>query len=152
MQDGWSAPAMPLTAKQIYERYNVQISPQKLGAFRAAQRRAAGPPFRMSIEYPPPVLTPEEEAEALAQAEYDDDMGNFGMEPGTYTVLGALTLDNAKIEAERLWRTEPHDGAIGYAIWSQDWSCKHSFYLDDDRKRIDNDGRKEMALEDVRTG
>jgi hypothetical protein len=56
-----------MTAKEIYERYDVQISPQKLGALRAAQRRAKGPPYRMTIEFPRPVLPEEEEAAELAQ-------------------------------------------------------------------------------------
>jgi hypothetical protein len=116
------------TAKEIHERYNVRISPQRLGAFRAAQRRAKGPPFRMAIEYPLPVLTPAEEAEALAQAEYDDEMGNFAWEPGTYIVLHAQNAEDAKAEAERIWHTEPRGAdAIGYVLCSRDWRHVYSF-------------------------
>jgi hypothetical protein len=144
---------MPLTAKQIHERYNVQISPQKLGGFRAAQRRADGPPFRLSIEYPPPILAPEEEAEALARAEYDDNLGNYEWEPGTYTVLRAQNVEDAKVEAERIWHTVAHgDDAIGYTIGSHDWRCVHSLYLDGRGEGFDNQAGKEIAIDNVRTG
>jgi hypothetical protein len=131
-----------LTAKEIFEQYNVEISPQRLGAFRRQQRVNAGPPFRYSLSFPPPVLTPEEEAEALAQAEYDDDMGILGRdedEEGCVR-LAAQDLDGAKAEAEHLWQTEPHEGALGYAIYSRDWGCRHVY-------RIDN----VVILTDVRT-
>jgi hypothetical protein len=144
---------MSLTAKEIYERYNVEISPQKLGAFRAEQRRAAGPPFRMAIEYPPPILTPEEEAEALARAEYDDNLGNYEWEPGTYTILRAQNVEDAKAEAERIWHTVARgDDAIGYTIGSHDWRCVHSFYLDGRGEGGDNHAGKEIAIDDVRPG
>ena len=138
---------MAMTAREIYETYNVKISPQKLGAFRAASRRAAGPPFRMVIAYPPPVLTPEEEEEALAQAEYNDDMGII-VEPDIYTVLDAQSVEDAKAEAEQIWQARPNDGAIGYAILSRDWSCKHVFYLNNDELQNDT----EAARQDVRAG
>jgi hypothetical protein len=41
---------------------------EKLGAFRRWSRRKSGPPFRYSLSYPPPAMTPEEDAEALARA------------------------------------------------------------------------------------
>jgi hypothetical protein len=117
---------MKMTAKEIYDRYNVQISPQKLGALRAAQRRAKGPPYRMTIEFPRPVLTEEEEAAALAQAEHDDIMGNFGFNPEDYTTLRAQNAEDAKREAEERWRRRHPADAIGYDIWRADWSCPHS--------------------------
>jgi hypothetical protein len=110
-------------------------SAHKGSVFSARQRRAKGPPFRMTIEYPLPVLAPAEEAEALAQAEYDDDMGNFAWEPGTYIVLHAQNAEDAKAEAERIWHTEPHGAdAIGYVICSRDWSHVYSFRLDGSRR------------------
>jgi hypothetical protein len=80
------------------------------------------------------VLTPEEEAEELAQAEYEDDMGILGCgddEEGCVR-LAAQNVDDAKAEAEHLWQTEPHEGAIGYAVYSRDWSCKHAYHVDRD--------------------
>src|SRR5271154_1609576 len=71
-------PKEPLTAAQIFEIYNVKISPQMLGAMRRRSRLNAGPPFWYAVHYPPPLLTAEEEAEMLAQAEYEDDMGILG--------------------------------------------------------------------------
>jgi len=44
-------------------------------------RKLRGPPYRMTIAYPLPPLSKEEEAAALAQAEYDDIMGNFEPDP-----------------------------------------------------------------------
>jgi hypothetical protein len=114
-----------MTAKEIYDRYNVQISPQKLGALRAAQRRAEGLPFH-DDRVSRPVLTEEEEAAALAQAEHDDIMGNFGFDPEDYTTLRAQNAEDAKREAEERWRRRPHDDAIGYDIWRANWSCAHS--------------------------
>jgi hypothetical protein len=46
------------------------------------------------------VLTKEEEAAALAQAEYDDIMGNFELDPEDYTILRAQNIEDAKREAE----------------------------------------------------
>lgn len=121
-----------LTAKQMLEIYNVEISPQKLGAFRRKMRRDAGPPFRFSFQYAPRALSAEEEAEWAAQAEYEDDMGILGRpdDGEGYTVLEARNLEDAKVEAERMWQTEPHEGAIGYSICSRDWSSKYSFHVD----------------------
>lgn len=85
-----------------------------------------GPPYRMTIEFSPPVLTKEEEAAELAQAEYDDDMGNFAFDPECYTTLCAQNVENAKREAEARWRSRPPDDAIGYAIWRADWGCVYS--------------------------
>ncbi len=91
-------------------------------------RRLSGPPYKMTIEFPPPVLTDEEEAAALAQAEYDDDMGNFGLPEGSYTELRAQTKEDARAEANHIWRTQPHDdNATGYTIWRADWGCVHPF-------------------------
>jgi len=125
------APKEPLTAAQVFEIYNVKISPQMLGAMRRRSRLNAGPPFRYAVHYPPPLLTGEEEAVMLAQAEYEDDTGILGRgddEEGCIR-LAAQTLEDAKAEAEWLWQTEPHEGAIGYSICSRDWSSKHVFYL-----------------------
>jgi len=118
-----------LTAEQVSSRYNVEISPQQLGAMRRQRREAKGPPFRYTLEYPPAVLTAGEEAEALAQAASDDEAGIVGAEEGTYSVLNAQTLEAAKNEAERLWCNELHEGAIGYAIHSADWSCRDAYYV-----------------------
>jgi len=118
------------TAREVSEYVGIEISPQWLGAYRRKLRCNAGPPFRFELSYPPPVLTPEEEAEELAQAEHDDEMGLYGIPDDDNkgcTVLDAQNLEDAKSAAERLWLTEPHDGAIGYAIFSRDWSCKHAF-------------------------
>jgi hypothetical protein len=62
----------------------------------AEGRRLRGPPYRMTIEYPSPVLTEEEEAAALAQAEYDDITGNFEPDPEYYIILRAQNLEDAK--------------------------------------------------------
>jgi hypothetical protein len=88
-------------------------------------RRGHGPPYRMTIEFPPPVLTEEEEAAELAQAEYEDDMG-IERDPETYTILRAQNAEDAKREAEERWRRRCPAGAIGYDIWQADWSCAHS--------------------------
>lgn len=135
----------PLTARQIFEQFNVELSPQQLGAMRRQQRKVKGPPFRYVLEYAPAVLTAEEAADALAQAEddeeayiggivdplalaeADDETEIVGAQEGTYSVLSAQTLEDAKDEAERLWSDEPHEGAIGYAICSSDWSCRHVY-------------------------
>jgi hypothetical protein len=66
-------------------------------------RRLGGPPYRMTIEFPLPPLTKEEEADALAQAEYEDDTG-IERDPETYTVLRAQNAKDAKREAEDRWR------------------------------------------------
>jgi len=91
----------------------------------AEGRRGQGPPYRMTIELPAPVLTEEEEAEALAQAEYEDDMG-IERDPETYTILRAQNLEDAKREAEERWQRRPQGGAIGYDIWQANWTCAHS--------------------------
>jgi hypothetical protein len=117
---------MMTTPEAIYERYSVRISQEQLDAFRELQRRAEGLPFRMTIEYPRPVLTEEEEAAALAQAEHDDIMGNFGFDPEDYRTLRAQNAEDAKREAEERWRRRHPAGAIGYDIWRADWSCAHS--------------------------
>jgi hypothetical protein len=91
----------------------------------AEGRRLRGPPYRMTIEYLPPVLTKEEEAAALAQAEYEDDMG-IERDPETYTILRAQNVEEAKRGAEEHWRCRPPDDAIGYDIWRANWSCAHS--------------------------
>ena len=91
----------------------------------AEGRRRRGPPYRMTIEYPLPVLTEKEEAAALAQAEYEDDMG-IERDPETYTILRAQNPEGAKRGAEERWRSRPHgDGAIGYAIWRANWTSLH---------------------------
>jgi hypothetical protein len=69
---------MMMTPEEICERYSVRISQEQLDEFRELRRRAEGPPFRMTIEFPRPVLTEDEEAAALAQAEHDDIMGISG--------------------------------------------------------------------------
>jgi len=59
-------------------------------------------------------------------------MGNFGLPEGSYIELRAQTKENALAEADRIWRTEPHDDtATGYAIWRADWGCVHSFQVDE---------------------
>ena len=99
----------------------------------AEGRKLRGPPYRMMIEFPLPPLTKEEEAAALAQAEYDDIMGNFEPDPEDYTILRARNAENAKREAEERWRSRPHDDdAIGYAVWPADWCCVHSVRVDRD--------------------
>ena len=63
-------------------------------------------------------------------------MGNFGLPEGSYIELRAQTKENALAEADRIWRTFPHDdNATGYAIWRADWGCVHSF-------RIHENGRQ----------
>jgi hypothetical protein len=96
----------------------------------AIGRKLRGPPYRMTIEFPRPVLTEEEEAAALAQAEYDDIMGNFGFDPEDYTTLRAQNAEDAKREAEERWRRRHPADAIGYDIWRADWSCMHSVRVD----------------------
>jgi hypothetical protein len=125
---------MTMTPQEIYERYNVRISQEQLDEFRELRRRAEGPPFRMTIEYPRPVLTEEAEAAELAQAEHDDIMGNFGFDPEDYMTLRAQNADDAKREAEERWcsRQQPAD-AIGYDIWRADWSGVYSFRVGKDR-------------------
>jgi hypothetical protein len=91
----------------------------------AEGRKLRGPPYRMTIEYPPPLLTEEEEAAELAQAEYDDDMG-IERDPETYTILRAQNAEDAKREAEERWRSRRPDDAIGYAIWRADWCHVHT--------------------------
>jgi hypothetical protein len=83
-------------------------------------RKGYGPPYRMTIEYPPPVLTEEEAAQALAQAEYEDDMGIY-RDPETYTILRAQNADDAMREADDRWRRRRNDDAIGYDIWRANW-------------------------------
>jgi hypothetical protein len=79
----------------------------------------------MTIEYALPVLTEEEEAAALARAEYEDDTG-IERGPETYTILRAQNAEDAKREAEERRRSRPHgDGAIGYAIWRANWTSLH---------------------------
>ena len=136
VQPKCSEPKKPLTAKQVLDIYNVKVSPQQLGALRRKSRLNAGPPFRYTLHYPPPVLTPEEEAEALAQAEYEDAMGILcrgedGDNDPDVTVLRAQNLEDAKAEAAHLWRTQPHENAVGYSVCSRDWSSKHVHYVDD---------------------
>ena len=103
-----------LTAKQMLETYHVKISPQRLGAMRRKSRLNAGPPFRYGLSYPPPVRSEEEWAELEAEAE----------------LLAARDLEDAKSEAEWLWQNRPHEGAIGYAVYSRDWGCRHDFHID----------------------
>jgi hypothetical protein len=72
-------------------------------------------------------------------------MGLYGIpddDEGGCTVLEAQNLEDAKVEAERLWQAEPHESAIGYAIYSRDWSCRHAY-----RVCLDN----VVMLGDVRT-
>jgi hypothetical protein len=96
----------------------------------AEGRRGQGPPYRMTIEYPPPVLTEKEEAEALAQAEYEDDMG-IERDPETYTILRAQNPEDAIREAEGRWHSRPHgDDAIGFAIWRANWTSLHIVRVD----------------------
>jgi hypothetical protein len=101
--------------------YAPGITQRELDDMRARRRAGEGPPFRMTIEYPPPTLTPEEEAAALAQAQHDDEVGDFGAEEGTYVTLRAQTEDDAIAEAGMLWRDGDHDDALGYAVWRNDW-------------------------------
>jgi hypothetical protein len=91
----------------------------------AEGRRGQGPPYRMTIEFPSPARTEEEEAEALAQAEYEDDIG-IERDPETYTILRAQNPEDAIREAEERWRRRPPDDAIGYDIWRANWTCAHS--------------------------
>jgi hypothetical protein len=95
-------------------------------------RRGHGPPYRMTIEYPPPVLTEEEEAEALAQAQYEDDVG-IERDPETYTILRAQNAEDARQEAEDRWQRRPPDDAIGYDIWQANWYGVYSFRIEKDR-------------------
>ena len=88
-------------------------------------RKGYGPPYRMTIEFPPPARTKEEEAAWLAQAEYEDDMG-IERDPGTYTILHAQNAEDAMREAEDQWCRRPHDDAIGYDIWRANWYLLHS--------------------------
>jgi hypothetical protein len=62
----------------------------------------------MTIEYPSPTLTPEEEAAALVPAQHDDEVGDFGAEEGTYVTLRAQTEGDAIAEAGMLWRDGDH--------------------------------------------
>ena len=120
-----------LTAKQMLETYHVKISPQRLGAMRRKSRLNAGPPFRYGLSYPPPVRSEEEWAELEAEAELRDDMGLLGDDDdGDCIVLAARNLEDAKSEAEWLWQNRPHEGAIGYAVYSRDWGCRHDFHID----------------------
>jgi hypothetical protein len=91
----------------------------------AEERSLRGPPYRMTIAFPLPPLSKEEEAAALAQAEHDDIMG-IERDPETYTILRAQNIEDAKLEAEERWRCRPHDNAIGYDTWRANWSCVHS--------------------------
>src|ERR1700722_1525866 len=106
-----TAPKLKPTAKQVSEFVGIRISPQWLGAYRRKLRLNAGPPFRFSLSYPPPVLSAEELAEGLARAEYEDDMGILGGDDDDdddgegYVVLDAQNLEDAKAEAERRWQT-----------------------------------------------
>ena len=120
------------TAKQILAEYGVKISPQKLGAFRRQRRIAEGPPYRMTIELPSEELTAAEEAERLALAEYNDDMGIVGLPEGGYIKLKAQTPEDARREALGVWRSQPEKEAIGYAICRRDWGCIYSYYSDRD--------------------
>jgi hypothetical protein len=136
----------PRTAKEVSEFVGITISPQYLGAIRRQSRRTAGPPFRYSLDFPPPVYTPEEWAEIEAQAEFEDDMGlplGRGDDEEGCVRLAAQNLEDAKAEAEHLWQTEPHEGAIGYAVYSRDWSCKHAYHIDRDNL---------VMMDDVRAG
>jgi hypothetical protein len=126
---------MPMTLEEI-QAYAPGITQDQLDEYLEQRRIAKGPPFRMTMEYPPPVLTPEEEAEALAQAEYDDDMGNFGADDGTYTVLRAQTQEDAIAEAKARWGDRNDPNAIGYAVWRNDWGCVHSYYIRKDGLKI----------------
>jgi hypothetical protein len=48
-------------------------------------------------------------------------------------------LAAARKQAEEIWRrlgTEEH-GAIGYSIWSADWSCAYTFLVDDPESEAD---------------
>src|SRR5215471_8599067 len=121
---------MMMTPEEIYERYSVRISQEQLDEFRELRRRAEGPPFRMTIEFPRPELTEKEEAAALAQAEHDDIMGNFGFDPEDYTTLRAQNAEDAKREAEERWRRRHPADAIRYDVWRADWSCMHSVRVD----------------------
>jgi hypothetical protein len=121
-----------LTREDYRERYNVHMTEQQYEWVREHLRRAAGPPFRMTIDFPPPVLTPDEEEKALADAEYADDM-SLEPEEDTYILLSAQTKEGALAEAEEIWRTyrwrwlkwlripEPHAEAIGFSVWRADW-------------------------------
>jgi hypothetical protein len=91
----------------------------------AETRKGYGPPYRMTIEYPPPVRTKEEEAAWLAQAEYDNDMG-VERDAETYTILRAQNAEDAMREAEERWRRRRSDDAIGYDIWRANWYLLHS--------------------------
>jgi hypothetical protein len=93
--------------------------------------RGYGPPYRMTIEYSPPVLTEKEEAAALAQAEYEDDMG-IERDPETYTILRAQNAEDAGQEAEDRWQRRPRDDAIGYDIWQANWYGVYSFRVKKD--------------------
>ena len=98
----------------------------------AEARKLRGPPYRMTIEFPPPALTEAEEAAELARAEYEDEMG-IEPDPETYTILRAQNVEDARREAEDRWRSRPRDdGAIGYAIWRADWCHVHTVRVDRD--------------------
>ena len=114
--------------ERIRKVYGVVISEEQAKRLEAIQRQAKGPPYRLTFDFPPPVLSDEEMAEELAQAERDDDMG-VEPDPLTYTTLRAQTLEAARAEAEMRWRNRPHTEAIGYAIWCNEWSCVYSFSL-----------------------
>jgi hypothetical protein len=97
----------------------------------AETKKGYGPPYRMTIEYPPPVLTEEEAAEALAQAGHDDDVG-IERDPETYTILRAQNAEDAGQEAEDRWQRRPRDDAIGYDIWQANWYGVYSFRVKKD--------------------
>src|SRR5579864_3672630 len=70
------------------------ITEEQARRLEAIRRQAKGPPYRMTFDFPPPVLSDEEMAKELAQAEYDDEMG-VDPDPLTYTTLRAQTLEAA---------------------------------------------------------
>jgi hypothetical protein len=119
-----------LTIDEIRDQYCPGITEDQLARFREQSRIAKGPSFRMTMEYPTAELTEAEEAQALAQAEYDDDMGNAGVEEGTYITLGAQTAVDAIAEAERIWQGRDDGAAIGYAVWRNDWGCVRAFSVE----------------------
>jgi hypothetical protein len=108
-----------MTLDKIRATYAPGITQEQLDDIRERQRIAKGPPFRMTIDYPQSPRTPE----LLAQAELDDLMGNVEAEEGTYITLQAQTREDAISEARMLWRDRDQDGAIGYAVWRNDWGC-----------------------------
>lgn len=135
---------VPLTPQEYLERYNLVITEEQIAKFAEQRRRAKGPPFRFAFEYAPGTgpEVDDEEREREEQNLYDWECGAAALDPDptSYITLRGLDLDAARRQGEEIWRRRygsVGELAIGYSIWSADWSCAYLFRVDDPENEAD---------------